>query len=76
MLLRRACAAPRQPLPTSPALSARRSQTPARTRATPERKGTPLPMKTIWSFDLGKASNGEGGAPPASTRAEFFPLML
>ena len=33
-------------------------------------------MNTIWSFDLGKASIGEGGAPPASTRAEFFPLML
>ena len=29
-------------------------------------------MKTNWSFDLGKASIGEGGAPPASTRAEFF----
>ena len=27
-------------------------------------------MKTIWSFDLGKASIGEAGTPPASTRAK------
>ena len=31
----------------------------ARTNETSEPKGIPLPMKTTWSFDLGKASIGE-----------------